>query len=171
MTKRFNLILSAFTYAFCDIPQYHTNQLYTPVVAQCALKVDYIYQEKMEEYNKLSLDEEFEIKKEKDDKQKGSQHMKEYNSVLFSLPSIQPTSQNKKDQDEITKQFNSVNPLIDKNIIGEIIELNVKKRVEKYIPPLENEDNICRSIKYVTINSKGETITSKEKKYICKKID
>lgn len=176
LTKRFNLILSAFTYAFCDIPQYHTNQLYTPIVAQCALKVDYIYQEKMEEYNKLSLDEEFEIKKEKDDKQKGSQHMKEYNSVLFSLPSIQPTSQNKKDQDEITKQFNSVNPLIDKNINfpklndKEIIELHDKKRVESYIP-LENEDNICRSIKYVTINSKGETITSKEKKYICKKID
>jgi hypothetical protein len=176
LTKRFNLILSAFTYAFCDIPQYHTNQLYTPIVAQCALKVDYIYQEKMEEYNKLSLDEEFEIKKEKDDKQKGSQHMKEYNSVLFSLPSIQPTSQNKKDQDEITKQFNSVNPLIEKNINfpklndKEIIELHDKKRVESYIP-LENEDNICRSIKYVTINSKGETITSKEKKYICKKID
>jgi hypothetical protein len=192
LTKRFNLLLSAFTFAFCDIPQYHTNQLYTPIVAQCALKVDYIYQEKMEEYTKLSLEEEFQMKKEKEDKQKENQHMKEYNSVLFSLPSIQPTTdQPTTDQakkESTTGDKKNINPLTDKNIqfprgykniaIEKIIELEetpVKHIFQPRLIENPHENNIYRSlnsIKYVTINSKyGETIASKEKKYICKKIE
>lgn len=200
LTKRFNLILSAFTYAFCDIPQYHTNQLYTPIVAQCALKVDYIYQEKMEEYTKLSLDEEFQMKKEKEDKKKESQHMKEYNSVLFSLPSIQTKKDEEyktelSDYKESSSSFDtkkSINPLTSCNIhlpkskykvVEKIIENHKIQSVEPHIPLIKTKTEVTKNmvnetkhesnIRYVTINSKGagELIASKEKKYICKKIE